>query len=391
MLPHSFLILPPRNSSVFAKFHRKLTVQSLRFLLTSSLVHLPHQMQYELIHIRNVLTQLLKVNPQKLYQSIELLDVQTALLNLQTQNTHTIKLWNQAIICIFKNLQTIHEPILWTTAIHQIIDAKQRQLYDFDAPLLAMSCDPTGISIQKSNHHIESLSEQEFSNPFYSIHPELTECSLSLMDSNPFYTVEAHPDKSGNIIDLGGYDLEEWQRMLRESFEIIKVFVPEIWHELPLFFQRIIPVGFHPQQHFSATYAQAPGLAYLSLHPDLLTMTEAIIHESQHSKINMIFLQQPLLHNAFDEWSASPVRPDLRPLHGVLLAAHAFVPVSAMHKRLADMNHPISHSPIFKDRQKQVWQSNDEALKTLNQKAIPTQIGEKLLDGLNALHQALAL
>ena len=66
---------------------------------------------------------------------------------------------------------------------------------------------------------------------------------------------------------------------------------------------RVVPVGFHAEQHLSASYREAPGLVYLTLHPSPLTLAEAIIHETQHVKLNALSWLDPISHNGHSEWS----------------------------------------------------------------------------------------
>ena len=94
-------------------------------------------------------------------------------------------------------------------------------------------------------------------------------------------------------------------------------------------------------------------------------MAEAMVHETQHGKMNALSYLDPILYNAFTEWSPSPVRPDLRPLWGVLLAVHAFVPVSVLHARLAAKNHPLSLEPSFARRRTEVLQGNLRGMQVL--------------------------
>ena len=211
---------------------------------------------------------------------------------------------------------------------------------------------------------------------------------LSTFDSNPLAMDEAHPDKSGNAVSTGGKPIDEWVRSLQQAGEIIAVTLPHWWQEFPLSLQRIVPVGFNEKMHLSASYQEAIGLAYLSLHPDPLIMAEAIIHETQHNKLNVLFWLDSVLYNGNTEWTKSPVRPDMRPLKGVLLAAHAFVPVAAMHAQLIAQQHPISQRHHFTERRRQVLESNTKALTTLREKAKPTKMGEKILEGLFTLHAA---
>src|SRR5207253_1395186 len=87
-------------------------------------------------------------------------------------------------------------------------------------------------------------------------------------------------------------------------------------------------------------HPRVPGLHLSVTDTNPLAMAEAIVHGTQHGKLNALTWLDPVLENGHTEWSPSPVRPDLRPLMGVLLAAHAFVPVAALHARLAEQGHP---------------------------------------------------
>ena len=75
----------------------------------------------------------------------------------------------------------------------------------------------------------------------------------------------------------------------------------------------------------------------------------------------------------------SPVRPDLRPVLGVLLAAHAFLPVAALHRALIASGHPLADP----ERLQAVDRLNREALAVLAD-ARPTEVGRVLLDGMRA-------
>jgi HEXXH motif-containing protein len=118
-------------------------------------------------------------------------------------------------------------------------------------------------------------------------------------------------------------------------------------------------------------------------------MAEAIVHEVQHSKCNLLSWMDPVLHNGYTTWTDSPVRPDLRPLMGVLMAVHAFVPVAALHHRLAVLDHPLSRTRRFLERRVEVLSGNRGGLRVLQERAEPTAAGTRLLDALGELHTFL--
>ena len=207
------------------------------------------------------------------------------------------------------------------------------------------------------------------------------------LDTNPLALVEDHPDKEGNAVDLGGHSVEQWTTALTEALELIREALPE-WHaELGRTGRRVVPVGFEEQRHLSASYREAPGVAYLSLHPSTLTLAEALVHETQHTKLNLLSWFDPVLKNGRSTWTESPVRPDLRPLMGVLLAAHAFVPVAALHRRMQEAG---LGGPELEARRVEVLASNTRSLEVLDELADPTPSGKRLLNDLRVLHEAVA-
>ena len=225
--------------------------------------------------------------------------------------------------------------------------------------------------------------------PYHDLGPALGGAHLCEHDTNPLAMMEDHPDKAGNAVDLGGRPVGAWVAALQEAGALIAAGLPAQSAELGVALRRVIPVGFEPERHLSASYREAPGLIYLTLHPSALTLAEAIVHEVQHGKLNALSWLDPVLRNGRTTWTRSPVRPDERPLMGVLLAAHAFVPVAALHAGLATARHPIAGTAAFSLRRSEVLRANAAALDTLHQHADPTAAGGRLLADLQANHAAL--
>lgn len=213
-------------------------------------------------------------------------------------------------------------------------------------------------------------------------HPISDGVVLACADNNPLSDFEAHPDKAGNSLDLGGRSPDEWVSSLRASLELVDEHLPELGAEIRLVMQTLVPVGYEPEKHLSASYAEAIGTAYLTLHPDRMTMTEAVIHEFSHNKLNALWALDGVLENAFSPLYTSPVRPDPRPLHGILLAVHAFVPVARLYERMRQAAHPLSASPAFEHRFRRIVAGNHEGFATLDEHARPTAAGRAVLDEL---------
>jgi HEXXH motif-containing protein len=208
---------------------------------------------------------------------------------------------------------------------------------------------------------------------------------LALEDDNPLAAEEAHPDKEGNALSLGGRPPEEWVASLRDALARIERYLPALRAEMDLGLMQIVPVGFEPEKHLSASYREAVGTIYATLHPDALTMTEALVHEFQHTKLNALLSVDPLLENAFSPLYTSPVRPDPRPLHGVLLAVHAFVPNAILYQRMRDAGDPLSERPRFAERHAEIERGNRQGLDVLLEHGRATPIGRALLEELARL------
>lgn len=205
---------------------------------------------------------------------------------------------------------------------------------------------------------------------------------LALADNNPLAMIEAHPDKSGNAVDLGGKSEDEWVSALRGALEIIGRDLPEFRAEMDVTLSQLVPVGHDAEKHLSASYQEAIGTVYLTLHPDPMTMAEALIHEASHNKLNALFELDRVLENAHTPLFTSPVRPDPRPLHGVLLAVHAFVPVARLYERMIAREPPHPARERLIARFREIVRGNHEGTALLLEHARPTALGRGLFEEL---------
>jgi HEXXH motif-containing protein len=203
---------------------------------------------------------------------------------------------------------------------------------------------------------------------------------LALADNNPLAMEEAHPDKSGNAIHLGGRPESEWVEAIRSALELIGHYMPDLRREIDLYIHQVVPVGYDPERHVSASYQEAIGTIYMSLHPSPITMVEAVIHEFSHNKLNALFELDDVLENAWSPLYTSPVRPDPRPLHGVLLAVHAFLPVARLYELMIEAGDPLSKNTSFLKRFEYIKQGNREGAEVILENGRPTAVGEGLLD-----------
>jgi HEXXH motif-containing protein len=209
------------------------------------------------------------------------------------------------------------------------------------------------------------------------------EIQLALADNNPLSGIEAHPEKvTPNTVDLGGRGEVEWTAGIGAALSTIEKALPGTARDVHTVLQQVVPTGFDAEKHLSCSYQEDVGTIYLSLHPSALTMAEAVVHEVSHNKLNALFDLDPVIYNGRQELYASPVRPDPRPIHGVLLAVHAFVPVACMYEALlADSSTPRGpgEERSLRERFAAVVRSNRAGTEVLRQHARPTPVGEGLL------------
>jgi HEXXH motif-containing protein len=224
---------------------------------------------------------------------------------------------------------------------------------------------------------LEAPAEASVERPY---HPLSHDIVLALADNNPLSMEEAHPNKSGNAIALGDRPVAAWTSALAEAFALIERHLPELRGEMDLFLHQIVPVGWDPEKHLSASYQEAIGTIYMSLHPSGMTLAEALIHEFSHNKLNALFEIDEVLENAWSPLYTSPVRPDPRPLHGVLLAVHAFLPVARLYEKMIEAKDPAAQNEAFPGRFAAIRRINREGAEIVLGNGKPTVIGAGLLD-----------
>jgi HEXXH motif-containing protein len=391
--PFAFLLHPGPDDRSFAALLRKVRLLGLRALLGAPPP--PGMAPAQAASLRRVqvlLPELARRHPEALFAALGAVDVLTPLLLLEGGRHEPGPLLEAAVPALLVGLcrrGALPEAVVWEGPLSTLVDGVGGRVLHLSTPASALLCDAAGVELRLADGRrlAPEHPELQASQPFLPLRPGI---SLSLFDSNPLASVEDHPDKQGNRLDLGGRSTEEWAAALDQALGLIERGLPAWAAELPLALQRLLPVGFEPERHLSASYREAPGLAYLTLHPDPLTLAEAIVHETQHSKLNVLSLLDAVLENGRTTWTASPVRPDLRPLMGVLLAVHAFVPVAALHAGLEEAGHPLAETAAFQRRRAAVLASNARGLQIVEELGRPTAAGARLLREARALHDALA-
>ncbi|HEY3499191.1 MAG TPA: HEXXH motif-containing putative peptide modification protein [Polyangiaceae bacterium] len=279
---------------------------------------------------------------------------------------------------------------LWSARLGLLLEpgADVARLLLEDGSALLVSQSGTTDRVPLSRDEAAELPLGRLSAPF----PEIREpIRFALFDPNPLSSVEAHPDKQGNTLSLGERSQDEWLGALRSAFEVVERTLPELWDEMRLLLRYVLPTGAHEERQQSASYREYVGALYVTLHPQTLSTAEALIHEFQHNKLNLCAQHYPLIENAYTPLYPSPIRPDPRPLMGVLLAVHAFVPVAEFYARRLESEPGDAR---LAGRLAEVIAANDEGLRTLAEHARFEPAGAAIrtdLERLHARHLALGL
>ena len=382
-LPCGFLAVPSASDRTMLSLRRKLRLLTLQTLLTAP------RIASACDRLNAALMPLAKSNSAGVLEAVGSVDVMVPLLAMRSGMLSPDEALGRAVPTLLASLDW-PEAVLWDVPVSALI--ADRRAHTFDPAAQGLVVNPSGLEVRLHDGAL-AVPKTNAPSPFFAIlaggvagGPQ-----LSSIDTNPLAHVEDHPDKEGNAVDLAGRDPELWCDRLRGALDVVADALPTLHAELVATLQRVIPVGYHDDIHLSASYREAPGLIYLTLHPSALTLAEAIIHETQHGKLNTVSWFDAILFNGHEEWTKSAVRPDMRPLMGVLLAVHAFVPVAALHMRLKELDHPLSRQDGFERRRAEVLASNKQGLETLDRLAKPSELGSRVLDALRNLDAATSV
>lgn len=154
---------------------------------------------------------------------------------------------------------------------------------------------------------------------------------LTLDFQNPDINQSFHPDHKKNQVGITFWSIQphDWKILFEKAFSIVRSVSPGFMTEIGLLIRKIIPFDVSYQVHNSGSYKDAIGHLLMSYPTGIdnpeLALLEAIIHEYNHNKLNLILQTERLLFNDYSEKYYSPYRPDARHIHGIYLGVHAIV------------------------------------------------------------------
>lgn len=400
----SFLLVPDDDGRALLRLQRKLLLKVAGFLLGGRLPGLAAPAAANLDRARRVLVASLEAHPDAFLRALGSPDVLAPLMMTMARRLPPEEGLRRALPNLLVSAVThgalvdgLSHEAPFDTLVHH---AGLRTLH-FDEPAVGLHASPTRVDVTLHGGQRVTLAHGptaggdvpeafpvgvRVERPFHSIDPSFPQLHLSEYDSNPLFHVQDHPDARANAMTLGGSPVSVWRERLVDALGFIRLGLPGWEREQPVTLQRLVPVGVEPERHLSASFREAPGLVYMTLHPDALVMAEALVHETQHGKLHTLMRLDPVLVNGDTHWTSSPVRPDLRPLSGILLAAHAFLPVALIYQRIFYGGHAVPERTRFELRYARVMAGNRNAMKILARDGIFSQAGEKVWAGMKALH-----
>ncbi len=219
-----------------------------------------------------------------------------------------------------------------------------------------------------------------------------TPLELTLRFHNPDIEKHTHPDHQKNQIGttFGTKSEKEWQALFATSFDIVRKVSPEFMSEIDRIIQKIIPFDVSYQVHNSWSYSNVIWHLLMSYptgmdYPEL-ALLEAILHEYNHNKLNLIMQTETLILNDRREIYYSPYRPDARHIYGIYLGLHAIVWAYWVIWN-AYTSWIITLTDIWQEKAVLYVLKNGLSLQVLDKYALLSPLGKEILEEMRAVHR----
>ena len=276
-LPLGRLSLPEAEDKTMLRVVRKVRLVAMKRLLTFPLDGLSPTLRMNMSSARTILMTALKKSPDQVLDAVGSPDVLPGLLTLASGFGDPEEIFSETLPSLMVDLShrrrfgVLAEPIVWENPVAELKDGRGRRVVKFSPPAKALLADASGFAVALGDDTGDKVDfpdapkgpaereGMESGKSFYPLRKGLPRLCLSTVDSNPLSMVEAHPDKEGNSIDLGGHPVEEWVDSLGQALDLVEQTVPTWYSELGVSLERIVPVGYLPEAHLSASYREEPG------------------------------------------------------------------------------------------------------------------------------------
>lgn len=192
--------------------------------------------------------------------------------------------------------------------------------------------------------------------------------------TNNFRDLNVRKSNENNLISNIEFTLND-HLYYKSCLELIAEIWPEYYKEITSHIKLIAIMDTDAFGGFTANLL--PDAIFLSHHPnDFLWVTENIVHECAHSRLEQLFVIDPVVLNEQTEKFKSPWREDPRPMKGVYHGVFAFTRVAMWLERLYKM-YPVAS---ISDRLELVLQQLEQGMAVISQSGKLSPIGEHLFN-----------
>ncbi len=223
-----------------------------------------------------------------------------------------------------------------------------------------------------------------------------TDILLTLDFQNLDVEKNNHPDHQKNHVGItfGSKQPEEWRELFAKSFDILAKVSPGFMDEINTVIRKIIPFDVSAWVHNSGSYSDHIGHLLMSFptgmdHPEL-ALLEAILHEYNHNKLNLILQTEAIVLNDSREIYYSPYRPDARHIHGIYLGIHAIAWAYWVIWN-AHVSWVISLPENWQEKAVLYILKNWLSLQVLDKYAQLSPLGKDILEEMRVVHQECLL
>jgi hypothetical protein len=219
-----------------------------------------------------------------------------------------------------------------------------------------------------------------------------TNIVLTLDFHNPDVEKYTHPDHKKNQVGISFWNIAvpEWQELFARSFDILQRVSPGFMREIDSVIRKIIPFDVSHKMHNSGSYSDVIGHLLMSYptgmdYPEL-ALLEAILHEYNHNKLNMIMQTETLILSDRREIYYSPYRPDARHIHGIYLGLHAIAGAYWVIWN-AHLSWVITLPENWQEKSVLYVLKNGLSLQVLDSYGSFSPLGREILEEMRAVHQ----
>jgi HEXXH motif-containing protein len=155
---------------------------------------------------------------------------------------------------------------------------------------------------------------------------------IEIFDTGDFPELARQNSEHGGELGASAADPT---KCLAAAFHFLVEAWPESLPDLMAVFRGVVALDAPGGHTYSASAPTSPLIVQLTLRPNeySIVLAETIVHETAHLKLHTLNEMQPLLVDDGEARYRHPWRPDLRPMQGVLLGAHAFLNVTRMYEK----------------------------------------------------------